>query len=229
LDKQTTGKVNTALKGDPLASAPPGTQKVAEKWALEGADGNPREFANRYEYARAKYSDARNAAADEFAGTQDAKAKAANKAAAEITPEKLTNALSDDIELIKKLPPGENLHDLPPDASPDDIAKAVQKLGRITYETDTAEAYHALKHKKELKGVLPEANKNQVHHYATAADDTIRNGAVVKAEPAEGGSTLVIIQKEYMTPEGPKILEAIIYVKPDGKVTLASYGEAKAK
>jgi hypothetical protein len=47
---------------------------------------------------------------------------------------------------------------------------------------------------------------------------------VVKAEHQPNGSTLVIIQKTY----GGTVLEAILYVKPDGKVTLASYGKAKA-
>ncbi|HEX8114349.1 MAG TPA: hypothetical protein VF516_41750 [Kofleriaceae bacterium] len=40
----------------------------------------------------------------------------------------------------------------------------------------------------------------------------------------------VIIQKTYPSPSGgePQVMEAIVYVDPSGKVTLASYGAAKA-
>jgi len=61
--------------------------------------------------------------------------------------------------------------------------------------------------------------------YVHVAENHRRStGEVVKAERQPNGSTLVIIQKTY----GGKVLEAILYIKPDGKVTLASYGKAKA-
>jgi hypothetical protein len=47
--------------------------------------------------------------------------------------------------------------------------------------------------------------------------------------PAQGGSTQIIIQKTYRAPPGVTTMEAIIYVKPDGTVVLATYRAAKAK
>jgi hypothetical protein len=48
--------------------------------------------------------------------------------------------------------------------------------------------------------------------------------------PAAGGSTRVIIQKTYPSATGsePQVMEAFVYVDSNGKVTLASYGQAKA-
>jgi hypothetical protein len=223
MDPQTAGKVNTALQGDPLARAGAEVQRAALKWALEGAEKNPREFANRYEYARAKYSEAKRAAAARKAPN------AAKAAADEVTPEKLTKALEKDLASVRKLGPGEDLVDLPPDATPEEIARRVQALDRLRYESETAEAYHAIKHQTELPP--PEAfprTGDPVADFAAAAKDTIKTGTA-EATPLEGGKTRIRIVKTYGTGADATVLEAIIYVDAAGRVTLATFGKAKAK
>jgi hypothetical protein len=227
MDPQTQGKVNTALQGDPLRKVSEATQKAAQQWALDGAENNPREFANRYEYARAKFGAERDAAAIRLKGKPGAKAAAGAEAAAAITPDKLTSALDASTKSVEALGPGGRLEDLPANASPEEIAGRVQGLERLGYETPTAEAYHALKHQGELP---PMANRtgDPVKDYNAAAMDTVRNGQVVHSGPAEGGSTRVVIRKEYGVPDGI-VKEAIVYVKPDGTVSLATYGKPKWK
>jgi hypothetical protein len=229
MDPQTRQKVNTALSQDPIAKAGPEVQKAAQDWALEGANGDPREFANRYEYARAKFNEARSQAADEFAGTPNAKAKIAQAAGDQITPDQLTNALAADNASAQGLGKGQNLEGLPENPTPQDIANAVQKLDRVSYESDTAESYHAVKHQGELPA--PSKSTDPVENFNMYATDTIKNGSVVDATTLEpGGSTRVIIQKTYTSSSDgtPQTMEAIVYVDANGKVTLASYGNAKA-
>jgi len=232
MDAQTRQKVNTALSQDPIAKAGPEIQKAAQDWALEGANGNPREFANRYEYARAKFSEARTQAADEFAGTDNAKVKIAKAAGDKITPEKLSEALAADNATAERLGKGQNLGagELPENPTPQDIAQAVQKLDRVSYESDTAESYHAVKHQNELPS--PSKSTNPVENFDDYAMDTIKHGTIVDtARPQAGSSTRVIIQKTYPSSEPggePSVMEAIIYVDPNGTVTLASFGRAKA-
>jgi len=112
----TTGKVNTALKDDPLAKVPE-AQKAAQHWAQKGAGNNPREFANRYEYARARYNELKQAALEELAGQPNAKKTAAQKAAGEVTPEQLTGVLEGD-KTVERLGPGGKLEGVAPDAAP---------------------------------------------------------------------------------------------------------------
>jgi hypothetical protein len=111
---------------------------------------------------------------------------------------------------------------LPEKPTPDDIGKAVKGLDRFGFESETAESYHAAKHQAELPE--PKLADSPVENYDAYAKDTIKTGEVVKAEQQPNGSTLVIVQKTY----GGTVLEAILYVKPDGQVTLASFGKAKA-
>ena len=222
MDPQTQGKVNTALKDDPIAKVDPATQRAAQEWALEGSGGNPREFANRYEYARAKFNQARAAALERLAGQPNARARAAQEAAQAITPERLATELGTDIKTVQDLGPQQSLEGLPPTASPDEIAAGVQGLDRVGFESETAAAYHAQKH----QGELPEAfaSGDAVTDYMGAAQDTIQTGTVADTK-AVGESTRVIIRKTY---DGT-VMEAIVYVSADGRVTLATYGAQKAK
>jgi hypothetical protein len=221
MDPQTQSKVNTALKGDPLRSSPD-AQRGAQEWAQRTAGGDPREFANRYEYARARFNKARSAARERLSGQPNSRARATEAAAAEMTPEGLDAALQRDLGTVSSRGPSEGLEPIPPDASPADVARQVQGLERVGFESPTAEAYHAVKHQSELPA-RPGATGDPVADYAAAARDTIRTGDVVDATLL-GDSTRVIIHKNYAGTN----MEAIIYVKPDGTVTLATYGAPKA-
>jgi hypothetical protein len=199
-------------------------QDAALKWAKDGADGNPREFANRYEYARAKFNAIRDGLAPEYKGKPNGKNLLNEAAGKELSPERLAKDLAADNAASKAQGPGENLDmsKLPEKATPDDIGKAVKGLDRFGFESETAESYHAAKHQAELPE--PKLAESPVENYDAYAKDTIKTGEVVKAEQQPNGSTLVIVQKTY----GGTVLEAILYVKPDGQVTLASFGKPKA-
>jgi hypothetical protein len=226
LDPQTLSKVNTALKEDPLAKAGP-AQKAAEEWARAGAGGNAREFANRYEYARSEFTQARKTAAKGLVGKPAARAKADEAASKQITPDHLKKQLDADINDSRALGAGDNLPPVKESEPPHDIANSVKSLKRIGFESETAEAYHARKHGDELPP-LPQFTDNAVKNYAEAISDTMHTGDIAEAIRLPNGSIRCIIRKTYPGSPG-KMMEAIVYVRPDGKVTLASYGAAKAK
>ncbi|MBE7452253.1 MAG: hypothetical protein HS111_26235 [Kofleriaceae bacterium] len=53
---------------------------------------------------------------------------------------------------------------------------------------------------------------------------------MTKAEVSHTGSTMVIIQRSFPKNGGGSVtLEAIVYVKRDGRVVIATFGGAKAK
>ena len=223
MDPLTQRKVNRALSGDPIAKSSPATQRSVQEWAREGAGGNPREFANRYEYARAKFNQARSSAFERLTGQPDAHARAAQEAAGAVTPERLTTELGSDIQTVQNLGPRQSLEGLPPNTSPEEVAARVQGLDHFGFESETATAYHAQKHQGELPQT-PSRTGDPVIDYMAAAQDTIRTGTVADVTVSEE-STCVIIRKDY----NGRVMEAIVYIRPDGRVTLATYGTQKAK
>lgn len=212
LDSPLTSKVSRAITQDPM-KAVPATQKAVQKWALEG--GSPSEFANRYEYASAKFNQAKNAALRP--GTPNTKANAEAAAEPAVTPEKLTADLSADIKRIQDFGPGEHVRSS--SRAPAEIGAEVQGMKRIAFESDTAEAYHAVKNQDELPPEFTPAGRDPVESYHAAYDDTIKTGTVTVTKVA--GATKVVIQKTYAGIDEP--MEAIIYVKPDGTTVLATY------
>src|SRR5439155_22091499 len=127
-------KVADAFGSDPL---PKTVKPVARKWAMETAEGNPREFANRYEYAKARFLKIRDAAMEGLEGQPKLdKGAAATKAGAQSTPDALADALKADLETVKSLGPGQDVGAAAAGMAPEDVGKAVQKLDRIGYESD---------------------------------------------------------------------------------------------
>jgi hypothetical protein len=226
MDPQTQGKVNTAMKGDPIAKAGEPVQRATQEWARDGAGGNPREFANRYEYAREVFNEA-NTAARESMPKGTPKADVARAAAADITPEVLEARLAADIETVRSLGPGENI-EVPPGTTPEQIGDAVQGLDRLAFESDTAAAYHAQKHSAEVPP-MDGATGDPVVDYMNAARDTIQTGRVAATKTMPNGNTMVEIRQTYGTPPVQTEMHAIIYVEPGGKVTLATYKSVPVK
>jgi hypothetical protein len=222
MDPQTQGKVNTALQGDPLKKSRE-AQKEAQAWAQQRAQGNPREFANCYEYARARYNEIRKAAEERLSGQPNARQGAHAEAATKMTHDALENMIEEDLAKVSPNPPG-RLDPLPTTASPDEVARQVQGLERVAFESPTAEVYHARKHQAEVPDELKQL-QDPVLDYASAAHDTIHTGTVVEAVRVQGDSIQVVIRKDYGDPK--VTMEAIIYVTPDGTVTLATYGKQK--
>ncbi len=243
LDELSVMKVTRALTGDSMhLSAARQTPEVlaarkrAEQWALEGAHGDPREFANRYEYARARFVNLKHEAEKGLKGVTPPKGMtkdklAGNEAAAKITAEGVSADLAADISVVEELGPGSNRVDVHEGDTPADIAARVQRLERVPYESPSAEAYHAQKHKKDLEGLSELRADDAVTRFAEATRLTLTDGAVYKAEPStKKEATAVIIRRSFPTVDGEsKLLEAILYVDPDGQVVLATFGEKKAK
>jgi hypothetical protein len=108
----------------------------------------------------------------------------------------------------------------------DEIARQVQGLERVAFESPTAEVSQARKHQAEVPDELKHS-QDPVLDYAPAAHDTIHTGTVVDAVRV-GDSIRVVIRKDYG--DTTKVtMEAIIYVTPDGTVTLETYGTRKFK
>ncbi len=173
---------------------------------------------------RAKFSHVRSDAEDRLFGQPNSKKRAIAEAIEATEPDRLTADFATDIETVRGLRPGENLAELSPKASPKAIADGVQGLEHISFETETAAAYHAHKHGGELPPTL-KSSGDPVTDYMAAAQDTIQTGRVTKAELTETGATRVVIRRDYNQPDGGKTgMEAIVYVSSDGRVTLATYG-----
>lgn len=242
LDDEAVKKVNRALESDPMSPSAKNqtpeiaeARKRAEQWALDGANGDPREFANRYEYARARYSNLKRDAEKGLKGVTPPKGMnkekmAGNEAAAKSSAAEIEADLQADIAVSDKLGPGSSHIGVDPADTPAAIGAKVQKLDRIPYESPTAEAYHAQKHAKELDDLTELPASDPVTRFAEATKLTLTKGAVTKAELSHTGSTMVIIQRSFPKNGGGSVtLEAIVYVKPDGRVVIATFGGAKAK
>jgi hypothetical protein len=219
LDRLTVEKVAKAFESDPLKAG----KAAAQKWALDGARGNPREFANRYEYVKARFLYLRDQAMKPGApGGPKSKAQAVDEAAKGTTTDKLDDALRDDLADVAALGPGGLVA---PGSSPDDIAAAVQKLDRVAFETPTAEAYHAAKHMKDVPPMAGQTG-NYVKDYAAAAKETIQTGKITSVKEFKNPDAVrVAIRKLLGEPPNQVEVEAVIYVTPDGMPTLATFGK----
>ena len=243
LDDQSAAKVARALLDDPMhpQSASKQTPEIAEarkraeKWALERANGDPREFANLYEYARVLFSNHKREAEKALKGVTPPKGMnkdkmAGNEAAAKMTAAAIDAELEIDLAAVAKLGPGQNQIVMDPNDSPADIAAKVQTLERVPYQSPAAEAYHAQKHAKELDGLTEIPAGDAVTRFAEATKLTLTQGTVFKAEVSETGSIRIILRREFTKDDGTTAtLEAIVYVQPDGRVVIATFGGAKAK
>jgi hypothetical protein len=243
LDDQAAAKVTRALLDDPMHPASTSKQtpeieaarKRAEQWALERANGDPREFANLYEYARVLFSNHKREAEKGLKGATIPRGMnkdklAGNDAAAKMTADAMDAELQIDLAAVEKLGPGSNQVVIGPNDSPTDIAAKVQTLERIPYQSPAAEAYHAQKHAKELEGLTEIPAGDAVTRFAEATKLTLTQGTVFKAEVSETGSIRIILRRDFVKDDGSTAtLEAIVYVQPDGRVVIATFGGAKAK
>jgi hypothetical protein len=104
----------------------------------------------------------------------------------------------------------------------DEVAGVVQGLEHVAFRSPGAEIYNVREHQAEVPVRLQNPD-DPVGAYVAAANDTIHTGRVVAAGRAASGSIRVRIHKDY---GNDHVMEAIIYVNPDGTVTLATYGTA---
>ncbi len=222
LDPQTRVKVNDALSDDPL-----GTQKdLAQQWALGGAKGNPREFANRYEYAKAKFNELKRQAPEGL--SRNARKKLAQE---KFDIEDLDRQLKDDLAAAGEQGPRQRI-DLPEDTdwqalaqNADALGGKVRKLDHLDYESPTAEAYHIAKHAHELpdqaavKGVQLTGDPRK--DFLAMQQHTIQTGKPVTTGellPPDDAVKIVFTQSY-----GDKTMQAIVFVRPNGKTSIATF------
>ncbi|WP_119729620.1 hypothetical protein [Thermomonospora amylolytica] len=197
----------------------------AVRWAADGAEGNPREFAHRYEYFKARFDEVRRELdAARLAGENELTKKQVPVAAADRMGDlNLTDEINADMAEVRRARPDGGVR-IDPDASGDALEQAVRdNAGRIDMGSESSAAYHAHKHYKEL----PESERtgDMIRDYLDSAERTIREGEVWRRQTMDNGSEQLIIRRDV----GGTVMEAIIYVKPDGSTVMASYGSAKVK
>jgi hypothetical protein len=206
------------------------------RWAFDNCGGDPAEFYNRYEFARARFSALKEAEEKALRGTNNSNAQALANATKQLTPEFLSNELRDTMAAIKTRPEGQQLGKSTRGMSDAEIAQAVQELERVDFKTTTAEAYHAWKHRKEvLDQFQPEGAAESffagglTERYFAGGMDVIRNGKVLSVKPMDDDAgTRIIIQRRYVINGDVKVKEVIMMVDRDGKVAILSWGDPKA-
>jgi len=217
---QTQGKVLTALSAY-TRKLTGKARRTAIRWAIRGSRGSAREFANRFEYALAKVGEARTNSAGKKG------VDLAEVSAAAVRPARLRSAIRRDRRNSRRLGRGARIN-LPHNASPDAITEALQKLNRFAFESPTAEAYHAVKHGRELPPQHASGRKDAVAQYAASARQTIKNGSA-KADKKPDGSVKVTITRTYGEAPATVTMTAVVFVKPSTvrrgwRVVLATYG-----
>ena len=225
VDELTAGKVRTALV-QWSNGIPPTLRARIVQWGRDGCGGSPREFANRVEYARARFQEYVTRFTEEYAATRtakqakDAAQQAASKAMdTEAGMSDLSVILSTELSTIGSAP---RSGVLPAGLAPAQVPDAVRALPALPYESGTAEAYHAHKHMRELPANEQDWAK-PIETYAASMQETVRSGKLVLDEPA-GTSRKLVFHREI---DGVTV-EAIVYVSADGSATVASFGRPKA-
>jgi hypothetical protein len=195
----------------------------------EGRVTNPETFAQRYEYFKARFDVLRDQIRDQVT---DKTLKLVNKSPAQealerLNPTDLRAQLKADIDQVHAIRPHPASVD--PHLSGPDLDGAVRaKAGDIDMGSDTSAAYHVIKH---LKDIVPdEVTGNPTRDYFNSAERTIHDGDIVDRLPADGGGQELIFRRQVMDGVGkPKLMQAIVLEKPDGRLILKTYGVAKAK
>lgn len=213
-----------AFSSDPMRKAP-AEQKIAADWALSQAGGDLTQFASNYEYAIQRYK--RVAAANAQAGQQPKRGDAAPaKKSPLLSAEALSVSLAADVHALQSRPVGDSLAGPTAGMRVREIGLAVQGLGNVAFADAVREAYHALKHEGEILAGFDRGNVFDTHQ--AIAMHTIRTGEVMDTppDPTHSASTRIVIHQRYGS--NPKNWrEAVIWVSPDGRATLASWGKCK--
>ncbi|MFS2295313.1 MAG: hypothetical protein FWJ90_21880 [Actinomadura sp.] len=206
----------------------PGLNADAVRFALDkGGATDPREFAYRYEYFKARFDEqVRSVTEDIKSGDLDLGGKSKVEVGLERFDQlDLTEELRKDLEAVRAERPGraEIDPDLPESERVDGLR---QSAGDIDMGADTSAAYHARKHYNEL----PESERtgDVVRDYLNSAERTIREGDVVKRTVDDSGVERVVFHRKITGKDGrPITMEALVLVRPDGRVVMPTFGAAK--
>jgi len=190
----------------------------------DGRVTDPETFAHRYEYFKSRYDFLRNSLADTPGLT---KKQIPVEAAHRLLNMDLKAELGEDLAKVHELRPHPAFVD--PRVPGPELENVVRsRAGDIDMGSDTSAAYHGYKHYKELP--INEKTGHPLQDYLQSAERTIRDGHVWRHESLPDGGEEIIFRREVVEPGGmSKTMEAILLVRPDGKVIMKTFGAAKAK
>ncbi|MFW6639150.1 hypothetical protein ACOALZ_03815 [Nocardiopsis algeriensis] len=201
---------------------------LATEFAFEGAD-SPQVFAYRYEYYKAIFDEMSNdLKKNEGLGKKQAPLEAARR-----MPEvDVQSMLESDEEIAVSLRP--NHGPIHVDSSPEGLHDSIREAaGRISMPHETSTSYHARKH----PNAIPEGEitGNLIKDYILSAENTLRYGEIVERTPAGGGAEKIVVRRPMLSPNGthetdrkkrPLYLEAILYLKPDSTIIMATFDQS---
>ncbi|GAB2834438.1 hypothetical protein GCM10027176_43500 [Actinoallomurus bryophytorum] len=189
-----------------------------------GRVSDPETFAHRYEYFKARFDALRDSLAEQTGLT---KKQVALDAAQKVLDLDMKAELAADLRTVHGLRPDPAFVD--PHLPAPDLENVLRsRAGDIDMGSDTSAAYHGYKHYDELPAV--EKTGHPLEDYFQSAERTIRDGQVWKRETFPDGREELIFRREVIEAGGlRKTMEAIVLVRPDGKVIMKTFGVAKAK
>lgn len=212
----------------PKAGVQADMRQAGITWAAQRANGNAYDFANRYEFFKTQFLEGAAAAKVEL-GKPGAKAPAGG--AARIAADRLNTAegmaaldtaYAAHAQAVRSLPPGPTVT---PGLKGDALTAAVQALDRINPPSESSGAYHPRKHAEEVPGGVPRGDPDKMTKaYYDKAAETVQKGKCVSSGP-DGASTKLVFHHDY-----PDVgtVESIVHVRPDGTVSMSSFGDPKA-
>lgn len=192
-----------------------------------GGRGDPRAFADLYEYYKARY----DATVRELAKPGTNKRQALINAADHLTTNsaEVEQQLSADRAKVAELGRGPVMIDA---TTPQNelLAAVIAKADSLGFRSNDAAAYHARKHHHELPR-FEQLPADPLWAYHDSLRTTLVHGELAKQVPGvQGRSTRLVIHREAFGYSGDLAkFEAVVYVHQNGRVVLATYGKAKVK
>src|SRR5699024_4399073 len=116
--------------------------------------------------------------------------------------------------------------------SPDALEQAVrEQAGNIDLGHETASAYHARKHYREIP--VLEKSGNRIRDYLDSAERTIRHGDITSRTTLDNGSERLTITRPKLDANGNQVIRgdkkafmrAFVIVQPNGDIVMTTYGE----
>ncbi|WP_227984235.1 ADP-ribosyltransferase [Nocardia spumae] len=196
--------------------------RVARFVADSSTPGDPISFVDRYEYARAKFT--------EFQRQIDLSEKPANEsgkayAARMFNLSDVASDLSADMQEVAEL--GFHAATIEPDAMGDGLQDSVRQIEKLGFQEAAGAAYHAAKHIEELP-IVERDGLSTIEAYHASAAQTVRTGTLVARETESDGTVKLVYHRSIIDGDENTKMEAIVKVAADGSARMASYGEPKA-
>ncbi|KUL25027.1 WXG100-like domain-containing protein [Actinoplanes awajinensis] len=205
-------------------------------WASDQADGDVRVFANRVEFARARWNEMagdREKALYESARREDPgidprgfKTEGQKLATKAMDSDEGIARLKSDLEYdLQYLAGKPHSIGLPEQVHPDLVASRLVGIEHPPWEMPEAEAYHVRKHFKELPDEDMFAGE-PIDIYTKSLLKTLLIGEITVEPPTvEGESTAVIYRRAILGSQ--YTMRARVYLGDDGSAVVATYGRAE--